>query len=112
MENEKIVPREPTAEMMNAVSIIGGNETAVYIWQAMHDAAPEVPNEADSMKVLASGVVRVIRAFRFDCDLQMHFPTIEVEFEPVPVGAPNDAKGWQQRNAMYAAIDAAMKEQP
>lgn len=45
--------------------------------------------------------------FRFDCEAQAHTPQVLVEFEPVPVGEPNSAKGWADRNAFVAALTAA-----
>lgn len=38
--------------------------------------------------------------FRWDGDAQHHVPKLVVEFEPVPVGATGDAKGWKDRDAL------------
>ena len=44
---------------------------------------------------------------RFDPVNQTHVPQVLLEFEPVPVNSPNDAKGWQDRDALAAMIAAA-----
>lgn len=49
----------------------------------------------------------VDRGFRFDSEKQHHVPTILVEFEPVPVGSPNDAKGWRDRDEVAEWLAAA-----
>lgn len=40
------------------------------------------------------------RSFRWDGDARRHIPTLLIEFEPVPAGEPNDAKGWADRDSM------------
>ena len=45
--------------------------------------------------------------YRFDPVNQIHVPQVLLEFEPVPVNSPNDAKGWQDRDALAAMIAAA-----
>jgi hypothetical protein len=44
---------------------------------------------------------------RFDPVNLIHVPQVLLEFEPVPVNSPNDAKGWQDRDALAAMIAAA-----
>jgi hypothetical protein len=47
------------------------------------------------------------RRFTFDAERQHHIPEVLVAFEPVPVGAPNDAKGWTDREAFVNMLSAA-----
>ena len=58
-----------------------------------------------------SGVRKVDRGFRWDSEAQCHIPTLEVEFDPVPAGFPNDAKGWQERDQLAAWLQG-MPAQP
>lgn len=44
---------------------------------------------------------------RFDGKRQVHIPQLLLEFEPVPIGSPNDAKGWKNRDAMVNLIEAS-----
>ena len=62
--------------------------------------APSVPE----------GISRVSLDFYWDSAKQHHIPTVLVEFEPVPVGSPNDAKGWQDRDRFAALTSGAKGE--
>ena len=54
----------------------------------------------------ATAPVLVVGAsFRFDGAQQVHVPQLLLEFEPVPVNAPCDAKGWKDRDAFAAAVN-------
>lgn len=54
-----------------------------------------------------NGVTKVERGFRWDCDKLRHVPMLTLEFEPVPMNSPNDAKGWADRDALAAALLSA-----
>jgi hypothetical protein len=45
--------------------------------------------------------------FVFDSEKQQHTPKVEIHFEPVPANAPNDSKGWKDRDAFVAMLAAA-----
>lgn len=47
------------------------------------------------------------RSFRWDGDARRHIPTLLIEFEAVPAGEPNDAKGWADRDSMAHWLHAA-----
>jgi hypothetical protein len=64
---------------------------------ALDKAAVAVPEVA---------ALKIDKTFRFDDKAQHHVPTLLIEFEPVPVGAPTDAKGWADRDALAAALAA------
>lgn len=50
--------------------------------------------------IKSQGVEVVQRTFHFDDKSQRHIPMLILAFEPVPVGSPNDAKGWADRDAL------------
>jgi len=52
------------------------------------------------------GIQVVDLGFRFDGSRQHHIPRLIVEFDPVPVGAPNDAKDWKDRDAVADMLAA------
>ena len=64
--------------------------------------APSVPE----------GLSRVSLDFYWDSEKQHHIPVVRVEFEPVPAGSPNDAKGWQDRDRFAALITVAQEAKP
>ena len=68
--------------------------------EAQEQPAPSVPE----------GISRVSPDFYWDSAKQHHIPTVLVEFEPVPVGSPNDAKGWQDRDRFAALTTGAKGE--
>ena len=53
---------------------------------------------------VAKGISRVSPGFYWDSAKQHHVPIVRVEFEPVPAGSPNDAKGWQDRDRFAGLI--------
>ena len=61
---------------------------------------------------IPEGVKKVTRGFHWNGAAQHHTPTIEVEFEPVPAGSPNNAKGWQDRDRLAAMLAAAPEAKP
>ena len=65
--------------------------------QLAQDATPE-----------SSDVRKVVRGFHWESEVQRHIPTLEVEFEPVPAGFPNDAKGWQDRDRLAAWLEGGV----
>jgi hypothetical protein len=70
------------------------------------DAALAAPTLEQPAAVDAVGKdchVAVI-GFRWDSEKLQHVPQLLIEFEPVPAGSPNDAKGWRDRDAMVAAL--------
>lgn len=48
-----------------------------------------------------------IVGFRWDGERQHHVPQLTIEFEPVPVNAGVDAKGWKDRDAMEQLLRKA-----
>ena len=62
--------------------------------------------------IVPEGISRVSLDFYWDSAKQHHIPTVLVEFEPVPVGSPNDAKGWQDRDRFAALITVAPEAKP
>lgn len=51
---------------------------------------------------------RVVDAgFRWDGEKQQHFPSLLIEFDPVPVNGGHQSKGWRDRDAMAAMLAAA-----
>jgi len=63
---------------------------------------------AQPVPSVPEGISRVSPDFYWDSAKQHHIPTVLVEFEPVPVGSPNDAKGWQDRDR-FAALTTGAK---
>ena len=61
---------------------------------------------------IPEGVKKVTRGFYWNRDAQCSVPTLEVEFEPVPAGSPNNAKGWQDRDRLAAMLAAAPEAKP
>jgi len=55
---------------------------------------------------------KVDAGFRWDGANQQHIPTLTVEFDPVPANAPNDSKGWADRDATAAMLKAPQAQQP
>ena len=53
------------------------------------------------------GARKVTRDFRWDAAMQCHVPTLKVEFEPVHIDEPSDAKGWQDQDRIAAMLEAA-----
>mgnify|MGYP003456582563 CR=1 FL=1 len=117
---EEMEKQEPVAQV--AVHKTGGN--AGIAWSA------RPLNEFDSLPLLREGdrlylapgaqpapsvpegISRVSPDFYWDSAKQHHIPTVLVEFEPVPVGSPNDAKGWQDRDRFAALITVAPEAKP
>ena len=58
------------------------------------------------------GARKVTRDFRWDSATQCHVPTLKVEFEPVHIDAPTDAKGWQDQDRIAAMLEAAPEAKP
>lgn len=75
------------------------NELAQQIDAATTTAEPAV-------EAVPSGI-KVERSFRWDGDALHHVPQLLIEFDPVPMNSPNDAKGWADRDAMAAALSAS-----
>lgn len=55
------------------------------------------------------GVRKVTLSFRWESEAQHHIPTIEIEFDPVSPGSPNDARGWQDRDRIAAMLTPKAK---
>ena len=55
------------------------------------------------------GVRKVTLDFRWESEAQHHIPTIEIEFDPVSPGSPNDAKSWQDRDRLAAMLTPEAK---
>lgn len=47
------------------------------------------------------------RGFRWDAETRQHIPQLLIEFTPVPANAPNDSKGWKDRDKLAAMLAAA-----
>lgn len=52
--------------------------------------------------------------FRFDEVTQQHIPSLEIEFDPIPFNAGNDAKGWKDRDnfVKYLAATPPLQQKP
>ena len=59
-----------------------------------------------------AGARKVTRDFRWDAATQCHVPTLKVEFDPVHIDAPTDAKGWQDQDRIAAMLEAAPEAKP
>ena len=59
-----------------------------------------------------AGARKVTRDFRWDAATQCHVPTLKVEFEPVHIDEPSDAKGWQDQDRIAVMLEAAPGAQP
>ena len=106
MEKQKPVAWCATDETGTVVEALGMNQsrrfdTALYLAPGAQPA-PSIPE----------GVKKVTRGFHWNGAAQHHTPTIEVEFEPVPAGSPNTAKGWQDRDRLAAMLAAAPEAKP
>ena len=44
--------------------------------------------------------------FRWDAENRQHIPQLLIEFTPVPANAPNDSKGWKDRDKLAAMLSA------
>ena len=66
--------------------------------------------ECEKLRATLRSVVRYERSFDWNSEKQCHVPWILVEFADVPAGSDNDSRGWRDRDAFAAAIDAARKE--
>jgi hypothetical protein len=63
--------------------------------QAIPSATPPAQVEQPDCRVVDIG-------FRWDG--KQHIPKLVIEFTPVPMNSPNDAKGWKDRDALAAAL--------
>ena len=66
--------------------------------------------ECEKLRATLRSVVRYERSFDWNSEKQCHVQWILVEFADVPAGSDNDSRGWRDRDAFAAAIDAARKE--
>ena len=80
------------------------------VWAAAWTAAKN--HGAQPASSVAEGISRVSLDFYWDSAKQHHIPIVRVEFEPVPAGSPNDAKGWQDRDRFVALIKSAQEARP
>jgi len=77
------------------------------VWQAALAAPAAEPEQSTRLRGGVPDVRSVDRGFRWDGEAQHHVPTLLIEFEPVPAGSPNNAKGWEDRDALASALTAA-----
>ncbi|WP_019573401.1 hypothetical protein [Curvibacter lanceolatus] len=66
--------------------------------------------QALTRPAVPEGVTRTDLGFDFDGEAQHHVPKLTVWFTPAPVGAPCDAKGWKDRDALAALLSAPRPE--
>ena len=71
-----------------------------------------VPAGAQPAPTALAGARKVTRDFRWDAATQCHVPTLKVEFDPVHIDAPTDAKGWQDQDRIAAMLEAAPEAKP
>ena len=64
---------------------------------------------AQNAASINEGVRKVTLDFRWESEAQHHIPTIEIEFDPVSPGSPNDAKSWQDRDRLAAMLTPEAK---
>ena len=74
--------------------------------------APLTLPGAQPAPIVPEGISRVSLDFYWDSAKQHHIPIVLVEFESVPAGSPNDAKGWQDRDRFAALITVAPEAKP
>ena len=90
-------------------TIGNGMITPAHIAQAVADgtiASAYIMQPAPSIN---EGVRKVTLGFRWESEAQHHIPTIEIEFDPVSPGSPNDAKGWQDRARLASMLTPEAK---
>ena len=93
--------RSPSTQIAWRIAFSTVNRLKLYLAPGAQPA-PSIPE----------GVKKVTRGFHWNGAAQHHTPTIEVEFEPVPAGSPNNAKGWQDRDRLAAMLAAAPEAKP
>ena len=82
-----------------------------YEWRkGWNDAIRQAMDYAQPAPSIPEGIQRVARDFYWDSAALHHVPFVRVEFQPVVANAPNDAKGWQDRDRFFAAMLAAAPE--
>lgn len=114
----RVVPYDPTTGMLVAGNHCQpGDYSAKLVYQQMLDAAdrsaelsylrprlaPPPSPQPPAAQAIPKCHVAVI-GFHFDGDRQHHVPQLLIEFDPVPVGAPNDAKGWEDRDRLASLL--------
>jgi hypothetical protein len=57
-------------------------------------------------------ITKLDPGFRWDSEALHHIPSLLVEFEPVATGKPNDARGWHDRDALAAMLNAGRLASP
>jgi hypothetical protein len=84
-----------------------------FISKTLHaNECQAIVAELDRLRALSPAAVDAVGkdchvaviGFRWDSERMQHVPQLLIEFEPVPAGSPNDAKGWRDRDAMAAAL--------
>jgi hypothetical protein len=91
-----------------------GDSPDAAMWafdKAWREKLPPAPGAQPAPTELV-GARKVTRDFRWDAATQCHVPTLKVEFEPVHIDEPSDAKGWQDQDRIAAMLEAATGAQP
>ena len=112
--------QEPVARIIGNVTEWVSNGDGTYSLGGCVDAFAPLPDEtklylapgAQPAPTALAGARKVTRDFRWDAATQCHVPTLKVEFEPVHIDAPTDAKGWQDQDRIAAMLEAAPGAQP
>ena len=122
-EKERDALRAKIAEMekQEPVAWIGRGPRDGQIEFSAHRPAPSVMRDfgmkplylvpgAQPAPSIPEGIQRVASDFYWDRTTLHHVPFVRVEFQPVAADAPDDAKGWQDRDRFFDAMLEATRE--
>lgn len=87
-------------------------EAQVIVDCMTHGTGAQVEALSAAQAGVPTGLVIADIGFRWDSEKLQHVPKLVIEFEPVPVNSPCDAKGWKDRDAIAAALATAQHPSP
>ena len=105
--------QEPVATVR--INAINGNPSVDFVpghRYLHHNDKLYLTHGAQPAPTALAGARKVTRDFRWDAATQCHVPTLKVEFDPVHIDAPTDAKGWQDQDRIAAMLEAAPEAKP
>ena len=77
-------------------------------WLGFARAAYEAGRASPASAPVAAPDYRIAGlGFQWDAKNRQHIPQLLIEFTPVPANAPNDSKGWKDRDKLAAILSAA-----
>ena len=110
---EAMERQEPVATVR--INAINGNPSVDFVpghRYLHHNDKLYLTHGAQPAPTALAGARKVTRDFRWDAATQCHVPTLKVEFDPVHIDAPTDAKGWQDQDRIAAMLEAAQEAKP